>query len=622
MNSKNRLYEGTVQEFKEDVNTNRIADMIAKAFEQYYKRKVNKSEYRSWDYSLRVLKDVLEKSKLAKNKIVVEYQLPYSEKRIDILLFGEETEGLGSIVLIELKQWSNDSVKDSEHEGNVFVDFGRFKKEQAHPSLQAEGYYWHLKDFMSVFEEQPQISLSACVYCHNYNKGSNEPLFLPKFDKVTKNYPLFSKEDFMELGDYLKTKLSFGDGLEVLGRFNTSLLRPSKRLLEHTRDMINKQQIFNLIEDQITAYNAIMSRAKKLAASKEKAIIIVKGGPGTGKSVIALEVMGELLRKGKKVYHATGSSAFTKTLRQILGSRSSSLFKFFNSFMAHKEDEIDVLICDEAHRIRKTSESMYTPASLRTGKPQIEELISASRLSIFFIDEHQVVRPTEIGSIELIKRAGKNLGVVEKNILEYELTTQFRCSGSDSYLQWVESTLGIKESEHNQLTSEDKMHFEIVENPHKLKAIIDNKNKEKKNSARIVAGFCWPWSQPRADGSLVNDVKIGDFEMPWEKKDDFWKWAIDDSGMNQVGTVYTSQGFEFDYIGIIFGNDIVYDPEKKGWKAILDNSKDSMMKRGNEKFAEHLKNVYRVLLSRAHKGVYIYFMDKNTEEYFKSKILK
>ena len=89
--------------------------------------------------------------------------------------------------------------------------------------------------------------------------------------------------------------------------------------------------------------------------------------------------------------------------------------------------------------------------------------------------------------------------------------------------------------------------------------------------------------------------------------------------MDQVGTVYTSQGFEFDYIGVIFGNDLVWNKEIKSWYAKPENSYDSMAKRGNDQFVQHLKNVYRVLLTRAHKGVFIYFMDKDTEEYFRNK---
>ena len=614
-----RLYEEIVEKFKEDVSYNRIADKISHEYEDYYKRKANPSEVNSWVNSLNFVRTLLDFALLEKNKIIVEYELPYSEKRIDVVLFGKDEEGNENVVIIELKQWSNDNVADSEYEGEVKVDFGRFKKDSPHPSLQVEGYYWHLKDFMTIFEEDLKMQLSACVYCHNYNKGDNEVLYLPKFKQSLEKYPLFSKQDSIELGKYLKQKLSFGDGLDVFGKFTHSILKPSKKLLDHTGQMINEQQIFHLIDEQITAYKAIMTKAKKVSKEDDKAVIIIQGGPGTGKSVIALEVMGELLRKGLNVVHATGSSAFTNTLRKILGVRSSKQFKFFNSFMKHKENEIDVLICDEAHRIRKTSENIYTPASARTGEPQIDELIRSSKLSVFFIDEHQVVRPNEIGSVSLIKDSAKKFNA---KIYEMpELQTQFRCGGSGKYLNWIEKMLQIREEGDDlNLGEENKMEFNIVQSPSELKKIIEDKNQIKENSARIVAGFCWPWSAPKKDGSLVNDVKIGDFEMPWEKKDTFWKWATDKSGMEQVGTVYTSQGFEFDYIGVIFGNDLVYNKQKKKWEANPKNSFDKMVTRNNEKLVEHFKNVYRVLLSRAHKGVYVYFMDKDTEEYFKGKM--
>ena len=612
-----RLYEGSIQTFKEDVLQNRIADKIAAKYQEYYKKRVNPSEHSSWNISLRFIKDVLEYSGIVDNYIAIEYELPYSEKRIDVLLFGKNKKGEDNIILIELKQWSNENVKDCENDGNVLVNYGKFRKEQAHPSRQAEGYYYLLKDFMSIFDEEKNIFLGACVYCHNYSKGNEEILYLPKFKEAIKEYPLFSKEEFKELGDYLGEKLKSGGGLEVFNRFAFSTIRPSKRLLDHTKEMINKQQIFNLIDDQISAYNAIMSQAKKLSKTKEKSVIIVKGGPGTGKSVIALEVMGRLLRSGKKVFHATGSSAFTKTLRKILGTRSQHLFKFFFNFTKSEEDEIDILICDEAHRIRKDSDDWGVPWKLKSKNPQIDDLIKPSRLSIFFIDEHQVVRPSETGNVGLIKQSAEKFGA---KVFEFELQTQFRCGGSDSYLQWVENVLKIEESEWQTLTEKEGMEFKIINDPNELRKLIEEKNKEKPNSSRIVAGFCWPWSQPNHDGTLVNDVKIGGFEMPWEKKDEFWRWATENSGMEQVGTVYTAQGFEFDYIGVIFGNDLVYDMKKEEWIAKPENSQDNALKRNNENMVKHLKNVYRVLLSRAHKGVYVYFIDRDTENYFRSKI--
>jgi DUF2075 family protein len=584
-----RLYEGTIDEFRQDVIQNQVSDIISHNYSIHYGRSVAPSEKNSWTNSLNFVKNALDFSQLNDNKIVVEYELPYSSRRIDVLLFGKNEQKVDSIVLMELKQWSNDNIEDCETEGNVIVDYGRFRKEQAHPSLQVEGYHYDLKDFMTIFEEKISPKLSSCAYCHNYSKVKDNVLYFSKFSKYIQRYPLFSKEEIKNLGIYLKERLYKGSGLEVFNRFIYSPIKPSKKLLDHTKDMINQQQIFNLIDDQITAYNSIMHKAKKLVKINKKSVIIVKGGPGTGKSVIALEVMGELLRRGKNVYHATGSSAFTKTLRKILGTRSSKLFQFFNSFMGYKENQIEILICDEAHRIRETSSNRFTPRHLRTNTPQIEELIKVAKLSIFFIDEHQVVRPNEIGSISLIKGMAKKLDIENSEICEFELKTQFRCSGSDVFLQWLENTLEIRESEKQFLSSDNRMDFKIFDDPVKLKEMIDKKNKEKKNCARIVAGFCWPWSKPNPDGSLINDVKVDGLEMPWEKKDQFWKWATDDSGMEQVGTVYTAQGFEFDYIGIIFGNDLVYDFSKKVWIAKPENSYDTMAKRGNTKFTKHLK---------------------------------
>lgn len=612
-----RLYEGTIEQFDQDITQNRIADLIQQRFQLYYHKLPRQSEYRSWQQSLNILNNSLRYSKLVDNKIIVEYELPYSTRRIDVLIFGKDYSDRDSVVLMELKQWSNEHVYDCVSEGNVIVDING-KSEVPHPCLQVEGYHFDLQDFLRVFREDPPTKLSSCAYCHNYSKYKKDILFQPKFQKIIDKFPLFVKEDVKELGLYLQKRLKNGGGLEVFNRFIESPIRPSKKLLDHTGEMISQQRIFNLIDDQIAAYNAIMHKTKELSKTNKKSVVIVKGGPGTGKSVIALEVMGELMRFGKVVYHATGSSAFTNTLRKIVGRRASNLFKFFFNFTQHHDNEIEVLICDEAHRIRSDSNDFRVPRRFRSRSPQVNDLIRPARLSVFFIDEHQIVRPNEMGSVALIKEAAKEHGIDNNDIIEFELKTQFRCSGSDAYLQWLDKTLDISDSDLNYFDS--KMEFIICDDPLSLKNAIDERNRQKENCARLVAGFCWPWSEPRPDGTLINDVKIGDFEMPWEKKNEFWRWATDRTGMQQVGTVYTAQGFEFDYIGIIFGPDLVYCLREGGWVARPDKSFDAMVTRRNPNLATHLKSVYRVLLSRAHKGVYVYFMDKETEEYFRSRM--
>lgn len=621
------LYEGGTKEFINDTNQNIVADKLANSYETYYGRKANPREYNAWTNSFQFLKNVIDSNKLYDNRLILEYSLPYTSERIDCIMFGRGNNQKENVVVIELKQWSN--VTDCDREGNVITFIAGANREEAHPSLQVRGYHYHLLDFMQMFEEEPPVDLHSCVYCHNYPKTKDSVLFLPKFREIVSEFPVYSKDDFNNFGDYLKDKLGKGKGLEIFHRFKTSNIKPSKKLIENTSHMIQGQKMFNLIDEQITANNAIIDRAKKSSKAKQKSVIIVRGGPGTGKSVIALNVLSELLTKGLVVFHATGSSAFTSTLRKVVGTRAAKLFKYFNSFQhtSAAENEIDVLICDEAHRIRKTSNSRYTKAEFRSTMPQIDELIRVAKVSIFFIDDYQVVRPDEIGSTRLIKQTAADYGA---EIFDFELHTQFRCSGSDGYLNWIDNTLGIRETANPILTMDEKMEFKIFDSPHALYKTIKEKNKLKPNSARLVAGFCWPWSDAKPDGTLVEDVVIGDFKMTWEAKNDSARlapgipkaqlWAYDPHGVNQIGSIYTIQGFEFDFVGVIVGKDMMYDPIRKEWIGHPENSADSVVKRDKDSFLKNIKNTYRVLMTRGMKGCYVYFLDKETEEYFQTKI--
>ncbi len=503
-----RLYEGSIGQFREDVLHSRIADKVAAAFSEYYHRAAGRTEVGAWQQSFNFLNNSFEIAGLGDNRIIIEYELPYSSRRIDALLFGQSQQGNDGVVLIELKQWSNEGVADAEAEGNVRVRFASGVSEVAHPSWQVQGYHFDLLDFLHVFQDSAAPTLSSCAYCHNYAR-LKEPqiLFAPKFQKGLDVFPVFAKEDVEALGTYLQVRLSGGAGMEVFNRFIHSTIRPSKKLLDHTGDMINERQIFTLIDDQIAAYNAVMHRARELARRQRKSVVIVKGGPGTGKSVIALEVMGSLLRQGRTVMHATGSSAFTNTLRKIVGPRARALFKFFNSFIGAPENAFDVLVADEAHRIRETSNNRYTRRDNRSRMPQIDELLNVARLCVFFIDEQQIVRPNEVGSVDLIRSAATEAGVADGDIAEFELKTQFRCSGSDAYLQWLDNTLAIRPTEFPRF--DPRMEFRIFDDPVSMMTEVRARNAETKNSARITAGFCWKWSKPKADGSLVNDVVVG-----------------------------------------------------------------------------------------------------------------
>ena len=221
----------------------------------------------------------------------------------------------------------------------------------------------------------------------------------------------------------------------------------------------------------------VMRAVDQSYAANAKRVIVVTGGPGSGKSVIALSLLGELSRRGRTVLHATGSSAFTQTLRRIAGARAprvKGMFKYFNQFVEAERNGLDVLICDEAHRIRETSANRYTSASLRSGRPQIAELIDAARVPVFLLDEHQVVRPGEIGTVAEIQSAAAASGL---DVELVELDAQFRCGGSRAYETWVLRLLGLQPGQPSVWEGDESFTLSTVDGPSvmemRLRALLE-----------------------------------------------------------------------------------------------------------------------------------------------------
>jgi hypothetical protein len=348
---------------------------------------------------------------------------------------------------------------------------------------------------------------------------------------------------------------------------------------------------------------------------------VVSGGPGSGKSVIALSVLGELWRQGRTVVHATGSQSFTQTLRKVAAARNPRVrkaFLYFNSFMQMEPNALDCVILDEAHRIRETSVNRYTRASLRSNRPQIDELLSVARTPVFLLDQYQVVRPGELGTVGDIRAAAAERGI---DVMQVDLDDQFRCGGSIEYVRWVEGLLGLGGAVPHRWQGDDHFTVEVMESPEELEAWLRSKESHG-YGARMAAGYCWPWSDPRRDGSLVPDVRIGDWARPWNLKGDRAVggappsplWATDPAGFGQVGCVYTAQGFEYDFAGVIIGPDLVW--RDGSWlldrSANKDPSLRSVSQVPDHDFDRLVRNVYKVLLTRGMQGVGIYSPDPRT----------
>jgi uncharacterized protein len=609
-------------EFIRDSVQNQLAEKLQKAFFEYYRHRPSPGEVQSWRNSLRAMSQVVDYAKLHDNGVVVEYQLPLTSKRIDCLFTGEG-EDQDQAVLVELKQWEKAEVSEGEY---VVTFVGQGHREVLHPAVQAYQYRNYLRDVHPAFYEGDAVALSSCAYLHNYSFAETDALLDNRYLKFSAEVPVFSLNDVDKLADYMARRIGEGQGMPILDRVMQGRYRPSRKLMEHVAHVIKRNPAYHLLDEQLVVYDRVFSLLKNELENGRKHVVIVKGGPGTGKSVIAINLMAEALGRGFTSHYATGSKSFTETLRKIVGARNGGMFSYFNSYGAAEPGAIDLLVSDEAHRIRATSASRFTPASKRTGKAQVKELLDASKVAVFLLDDHQMVRPNEIGSSDYIRQAASEVGA---SVREYQLEIQFRCGGSDAFVNWVNNTLGIERNANVLWEGHPDFEFGIAPSPEALEAMIRKKAGEG-HTARLVAGFCWEWSMPREDGTLLDDVVIGEWKRPWDARHEAKKlapgipkaslWAYDPRGIDQIGCIYTAQGFEFDYAGVIFGPDLYYDPNTGEWKGRKEESHDHVVKRSKTDFVKLVKNAYRVLLSRGMRGCYVHFMDKETENFFRSRM--
>ncbi|WP_437012875.1 DNA/RNA helicase domain-containing protein [Streptomyces sp. enrichment culture] len=578
--------------------------------------KPGSSEVRSWNRSLPALMSVLMEAGLGDVTVLLEYGLPLTSKRADAVLAGVHPRtGEPSYVVVELKQWSQAAPEDGEP---LLCRVDAYKHPVLNPIEQVRGYCDYLVSFNGALAAHPH-RIAGAAYLHNATEFG-----ITGLGEVgeSERGRLFSEERRGAFIGFLQERLAPVNGAAAADELLAGKVAPSKQLMAVAAQEVREREQFVLLDEQRVAFETVMRAVRRAAQADRKEVVVVKGGPGTGKSVIALSLLGELYRQGRTAMHATGSQSFTKTMRKVAGARKrevQELFKYFNSFTSAERNALDVIVCDEAHRMRKTSANRYTPAAQRSDKPQVEELIDAARVPVFLLDEHQVVRPGEMGTVDRIQEvaASKNLPCTV-----IPLDSQFRCGGSDAYLDWVLRLLGLLGEGPRPWEPDGKMELLVADSPEEMEALLDSKRAQG-YGARMSAGFCWKWSKETSPGKpLPADVVIGDWARPWNVYGDRGVagappsalWATDPAGFGQVGCVYTAQGFEYDWSGVIIGPDLVWRDE--GWVVDRTKSKDPAFKRStpDEEVKLLIRNTYKVLLTRGMVGTVIYSTDARTRE--------
>lgn len=615
------IYKATKAKFQQEVLFGGIEDRILEEFQRKLHRTTSRSEIESWRDSLMYMRMVLEDSEIPDDAgVYIETGIPQTSKRIDFIVAGKNQNGGEEVVIIELKRWQTADI--TEMDAIVRTALGGSIVATSHPSYQAWSYAALLEDFSEVILTD-KISLRPCAYLHNYNEDEviRNQFYEPHISKA----PVFLKHDATSLQSFIKNYVKEGDTNEVMSRIEKSRLRPSKKLADSLASMIEGNQEFTMIDDQKVVFETALNLST-MAHDEGKQVLIVEGGPGTGKSVVAINLLVELTKKGLLTNYVTKNAAPRQVYKKKLtGSmtktRFDNIFRSSGSFHSVKENKYGALIIDEAHRLNEKS-GMYS----NLGENQVKELIRAAESSVFFIDEDQRIHLKDIGTKEEIIKWSREYGV-EPVIME--LSSQFRCSGSDGYLAWLDHVLQIRETANIDLDQED-FEFEVFDSPSDLRDLIFEKNKEN-NNARMVAGYCWDWKSKRNRNLMDFEREEFGFEMQWNLDTYGAQWIQMPNSVNEIGCIHTCQGLEIDYIGVIIGRDLIVrngvvigdpsmrsknDASVKGWKKMMKEKPEE----AQVKLEKIIKNTYRTLMTRGMKGCYVHVQDDEAAEYIKGSL--
>lgn len=598
-----------------------IEDVVAAEVKRHLNISVGQSEYNAWRNSLgNAMSHVMRDPDIPNDAAVaVEYRLNGRKFRIDFLVAGKDKLGRESLVIVELKQWSDIDFSDLPSHVRTFV--GGAVREERHPSYQAWSYASHLLDY-NEYVYSNNVQVAACAYLHNCQ--SPAVVCHEQYEEDREKAPVFIKGEIEGLRSLIRSQVAKGTGTDIVRRVDEAPIRPSKQLADAVGSMLKGNDEFVLLDEQKTVLERIVSLATK-AQVDSKQVLIVKGGPGTGKSVIAINAISRLTGLRKNARYVTPNQAprtvFESKLRgAVKNVEIKHLFSGSAAFTALEQDTYDALIVDEAHRLKLRSQ--YS----KGGVNQIREIIEATRLAVFFIDEAQKVTWKDIGEIDSIRSFAAAAGA---EVHEEELTSQFRCSGSDDYMVWLDDALGVQVDRESYF-SPDRFDFRIMDSPKELSELIEERNKVT-NKARIVAGYCWDWiskSNPRKFDIVFPGYG---FQAAWNLTSYGMSWIISPDSVREVGCIHTCQGLELDYVGVIVGPDLVVrggklitDPSARAkTDASLHGYKKEMKEnplRASAKADEIIRNTYRTLMSRGMKGCYVWFVDEETAAYFRDRL--
>ena len=355
------VYEDSKRCFVEDIKSNCIADKITAKIRERGINAGHEREYISWQNSLQFMRNIVDDNDIDDEvRIAIEYNIPLTSKRVDFIICGADANNNDNVVVVELKQWQKAEVVADDMHYCVKTFVGGNNRIVCHPSYQAYSYACFIRNYSQKVLDDG-INLIPCAYLHNYDPDFKQTLSNSIYKDWVSEAPFFIRNETEQFSAFVKKyvtrRSSNGD---LLYKIDHGRLKPTKTLQDSLASMVKGNKEFMLLDEQAVCYDMCLKTMAKCKEDGKKRTIVIQGGPGTGKSVLAVNLLMEFINKSLNTCYATKNSApreaFLSLLTHSDAKKQVNIKQLFRSPFGLSnvpDNTYDCLIVDEAHRLVK-----------------------------------------------------------------------------------------------------------------------------------------------------------------------------------------------------------------------------------------------------------------------------
>ena len=467
--------------------------------------------------------------------------------------------------------------------------------------------------------------------------------------------------------DYYQRALYQAKVDEIWNELNRALLTNQDASTIRNSNLFKYSPFNTLTPEQEQVSQEVLFNAIDCLESGETGTSVLSGKAGTGKSIVLIHMMYTLMsamnvtyndedltpdeqlelgirislsnkirdyvkRHGNlKIAFVVPMTSIRKTFKTVFSASKGTGLKS-NMVMGPQDvlkEDYDIVFVDESHRLARrkgiTSYGSFDEACARLGldpmvSTQLDMIQKKSKYSILVYDGCQTVKAADLTP----EQFQRSLDLRIRTAHRVTLQTQMRCEGGQSYLDYLDRIFQVSQDDSLKVENYD---FKIWDNPNSMISNIRNKDLNL-SLCRVVAGYSWRWKSKgcetieQAINEGLEDIELDGCKYVWNMSNQ--EWILREGAVNEIGCVHTTQGYDLNYVAVIFGHEIDYDD--KSDSIVIDRSKffDSKVKNGvdDDTLKQYIVNSYKVMMTRGIKGCYVYACNPRLQNYLKRFISK